>query len=144
GGVTSANDGDYTCVVRNSAGVATSNIAKLVVQLNFAQWSALHGNSGAGGDDDLEGLSNAAEFFHNLDPLPPASATDRAALPQLGIEPPTGTPQYLTLTYRVNARALLTSVEHQISLTLAEGTWNTVVPDVTANLADDRVTGRPA
>jgi hypothetical protein len=142
-GVTPANDGDYTCVVRNSAGAVTSNVAKLVVQLNFAQWSALHGNSAAGGDDDLDGVSNAAEFFHNLDPLAPAGAADRAALPQLGIEPPTGTPQYLTLTYRVNARALLTSVEHQISLTLGDGTWTTVTPDVTENLAADPVTGDP-
>jgi hypothetical protein len=142
-GVTSANDGDYTCVVRNSAGVATSNVAKLVVQLSFAQWSALHGNSGAVGDDDLDGVSNASEFFHNLDPLVPASATDRAALPQVGIEPPIGTPQFLTLTYRMNARALLTSVEHQISLTLGGGTWTAVTPDVTENLAADPVTGDP-
>jgi hypothetical protein len=142
-GVTSANDGDYTCVVRNTAGTATSNVAKLIVQLNFVQWSALHGVSNANGDDDLDGVSNAAEFFHNLDPLAPANAADRAALPLLGIEPPTGTPQYLTLTYRINARALMMSVEHQISPILGDGTWMTVTPDVTENLAADPVTGDP-
>ena len=38
---------------------------------------------------------------------------------------------------------MLTSVQHQISLTLANGSWSTVPPDVTENLAPDPVTGDP-
>ncbi|MEO7318485.1 MAG: hypothetical protein ABIZ56_05810 [Chthoniobacteraceae bacterium] len=67
---------------------------------------------------------------------------NRAALPQFALEPPTGTPQFRTLTYRVNARAILTGVEHQLSVPITTG-WSTVAPDVTENLTPDPVTGDP-
>ncbi len=141
-GVGTAHDGLYTCIATNTAGSVTSNGATLIVQSTFAQWAAARGVTGVNGDSDSDGIGNLAEFFHNLDPLTTANATDRAALPQFAIEPPTGTPLFLTLTYRVNARAILTSREHQISIPLASD-WSTVVPDATENLTPDAVTGDP-
>ena len=113
------------------------------MQSTFAQWAAARGISGAMGDSDNDGIGNLAEFFHNPDPLTTASAADRAALPQFALEPPTGTPQFLTLTYRVNACALLSGIEHQLSVPLDADSWMTAAPDVAENLAPDPVTGDP-
>ncbi|MEO7319897.1 MAG: hypothetical protein ABIZ56_12980, partial [Chthoniobacteraceae bacterium] len=93
-------------------------------------------------DGDGDGIGNLAEFLHNLDPLTVANTADRAALPQFALEPPTGPPQFLTLTYRVNARAILTGIEHQLSVPITSG-WSTVAPDVTENLTPDPVSGDP-
>lgn len=146
-GVTAANDGAYVCVVTNTAGSATSATATLTVQYSFAQWAALQNLTGpdalANADPDGDGISNLREFFHNLNPQLGATAADRAALPQTELEPATGTPLYLTLTYRRSARAVLTGAEHQLSPTLGAGTWGTVVPDVTESLSPDPVTGDP-
>ena len=138
--VSPANEGGYSVVVTNAAGSTPSNAGTLLVQSTFAQWSAARGVSGAGGDSDGDGIANLAEFFHNLDPL---VASDRSALPQFALEPPTGAPLFLTLTYRMNARAILTGIAHQISIPLLNGTWATVAPDVSENLTPDAVTGDP-
>lgn len=149
-GVTTANDGFYTVVVTNSLGSVTSDHALLAVQLFYIDWKALYFNaaeqaddsiSGPGADPDHDGLTNIQEYFHNLDPRHPPIATDKDALPQLGIEPASGTPQFLTLTYRRSARALLLNVQHQISTVLDPGTLATVVPDVTEQLGADPITG---
>ena len=141
--VTAANDGVYTCVATNSAGSVSSSAATLIVQYTYAQWALLNNLGGASAttaDPDGDGVRNLQEFFHNLNPQ---LAADFGALPQPALEPPTGTPLYLTLTYRRSARAVLTNVEHQLSLTLANGSWTTVPPDVTENLSPDPVTGDP-
>ena len=137
--VSPANEGGYSVVVTNAAGGTPSNAGTLLVQSTFAQWSAARGISGAGGDSDGDGIANLFEYFHNLDPL---VASDRSALPQFAIEPPTGTPLFLTLTYRVNARAILAGIEHQLSIPLSSD-WNTAAPDLIENLAPDAVTGDP-
>ena len=143
-GVTAANDGIYTSIATNSAGTVSSNAATLLVQYTYAQWAVLKGLGGANAvttaDPDGDGVRNLQEFFHNLNPQ---LAADFSALPQPAIEPPTGTPLFLTLTYRRSARAVLTGQEHQLSLTLAGGSWGTVAPDVTENLSPDPVTGDP-
>lgn len=145
--VTTANYGDYTVVVTNTAGSATSNVATLTVQQTLAQWAASFGLSGAdasaGADPDRDGIPNIAELFHNMSPTGQPGAADRAALPQVGIEPATGTPQFLTLTYRQNPRAAVSLVEHQVSATLATGSFTTVAPDVTEQLGPDPQTGDP-
>ena len=142
--VTAANDGTYTCVATNSAGSVSSSAATLIVQYTYAQWAVLKGltspNDVTTADPDGDSVKNLQEFFHNLNPQ---LAADFTALPQPALEPPTGPPQYLTLTYRRSARAVLTNVEHQLSLTLANGSWSTAAPDVTENLAPDPVTGDP-
>jgi hypothetical protein len=138
--VAPANEGGYSVVVTNAAGSTSSNAGTLLVQSTFAQWAAARGISGTTDDSDGDGIGNLSEFLHNLDPL---TVSDRSALPQFALEPPTGTPLFLTLTYRVNARAILTGIDHQISNPLASGTWATVVPDVSENLTPDAVTGDP-
>ncbi len=146
-GVTPANDGNYSCVATNTAGSVPSNPAALVIQSTYAQWAAYYSLTGPASattaDPDGDGLTNLQEFSHNLSPVLPASAADRAALPVPGFDPPTGTPQYLTLTYRRSAHALFTSLDHQLSPTLTTGTWSTIVPDVIEPLSPDPVTGDP-
>ncbi len=67
-----ANDGFYRCVVSNPGGSATTDPAALVVTRTFAQWLAATDLTGpttaADADPDFDGISNIAEFYHNLDP----------------------------------------------------------------------------
>ena len=140
--VAPANEGGYSVVVTNAAGSTPSSAGTLTVQSTFAQWAAARGISGSAADSDGDGISNIAEFFHNLDPLTVAGATDRAALPQFALEPPTGTPLFLTLTYRINARAALGGIGYQTSNPLASP-WGNVAPDAIENLTPDAVTGDP-
>jgi hypothetical protein len=84
------------------------------------------------------------EFFLNLDPATPQSAADRAAaMPQVALEPATGNPTYLTLTYRRNARASVSDVAYEISPTLGSGTWVVTTPSAIENLTPDGSTGDP-
>ncbi len=92
---------------------------------------------------DADGVTNIQELFHHLNPNAELTAADRAALPQVGVEPVVGTPQFLTLTYRQNPRATFSLIEHQISPTLGAGTWTTLTPDVTEPLIPDPLTGDP-
>ncbi len=146
-GVMPANDGNYTLVATNTAGVVSSNVAKLLVTQNFSQWATTQGLTGnnalPGADPDGDGITNIQELFHHLNPNAEAGASDMDALPKVGVEPATGTPQYLTLTYRTNPRATFMLVEHQISATLGSGTWTTLAPDVIEPLAPDPATGDP-
>lgn len=137
-----ASEGNYSVVATNAAGSAASSAGGLTVQSTFAQWAAARGLSGAASDSDGDGISNLAEYFHNLDPNTVATTTDRAALPQFALEPPTGTPLFLTLTYRVNTRAVIGGIAYQLGDPLLS-IWNPVEPDVTESLAADPVTGDP-
>jgi hypothetical protein len=149
-GVTLANDGAYTVVVTNPDGTAEST-AQIIVQSDYAAWKAFHFNaaeqadpnvSGAAADPDQDGLTNGQEFFHNFHPRLATTGAQRAgALPQVGVEPPTGTPQFFTVTYRRSARAQIVGLEYQISPTLASGTWTTATPSVIEQLGPDPLTG---
>jgi hypothetical protein len=63
-------------------------------------------------------------------------------LPQVGIEPPIGTPQFLTLTYRRSSRAAVSAIEHQIASDLG-GNWTAATPVAIEQLPADPVTGDP-
>lgn len=150
--VSAGNEGRYACVVTNSAGSATSTSAKFVLQRTFAEWQTQFFNaaeqadtaiSGVNADPDGDGISNLLEFFHGLNPRIAATAADRNALPQIGVEPATGTPLFLTLTFRQGLRAGASATELQVSPTLGSGTWNAVTPDVIEQLGIDAVTGDP-
>jgi len=149
-GVTLANDGPYTVVVSNGDGSVQST-AHLIVLSDYAAWKAFHFNaaeqadaniSGPAADPDRDGITNGQEFFHNLDPRVTTTGEERAgALPQVGMEPATGTPQFFTVTYRRSARAQNVTVEHQISPTLSPSAWTTVTPAVIEQLGPDPLSG---
>jgi hypothetical protein len=149
-GVTLANDGAYTVVVSNLDGSVQST-AHLIVLADYAAWKAFHFNaseqadpnvSGPAADPDRDGLSNGQEFFHNLHPRIASAAEERAsALPQVGFEPATGTPQFFTVTYRRSARAQNVGADHQISPSLSPPAWTTVAPSVIEQLGPDLATG---
>lgn len=130
--ITLAQEGRYTCVVRNTAGVATSTPARLSVQSTFDQWRAVRftaaelneqGISGLTADPDRDGLTNLEEFFHGLDPRQhDGSAT--AIRPALGVL--AGPPRTVTLTFRRSGAAFLSTVSLEAATSLT-GSW-TVVP----------------
>lgn len=143
------DDGVYDLVVTNTAGTAISQPARLLVQLTFDQWRANRFTpaeladpnlSGAAADFDRDGLSNAQEYFHNLNPK--LSETGISSV-QLGQEPAIGQPTFITLTYRQNSRAMGLTLQHQASSTLDAGSWLNVVPVTSTNIGADPLTGDP-
>jgi hypothetical protein len=129
-----AQAGLYTCRVRNTAGDAVSNPARLIVQLSFEQWRVKHFTSaertdllisGLIADPDGDGLSNLQEFFHGLDPHQADSAATVGVLPELGVEE--GNPRYVTLTFRRSAAAFVSAAMLEKSASLLPDSW-TVVP----------------
>ncbi len=148
--VTIGNDGNYNCVLSNTAGTAATNTARLTVTASFAQWASFYftagelGNpaiSGASADADGDGISNLQEFLHHMDPRQTATATDRAALPQAGMEV-VGATTYVTLTFRQSSRAVFSGVALQVSTALDTGPWVTVTPDAIQSLGNDPDYGR--
>jgi hypothetical protein len=149
GSATENDDGLYDLVVTNTVGDVTSQSARLVVQLTFDQWRANRFTpgeladpnlSGAGADFDKDGITNAQEFFQNSNPK---LSDNGVGSIQVGREPATGQPTFLTLTYRQSARATGLSIQHQISDLLENGTWSNISPTVTETLSLDPITGDP-
>ena len=151
-GVTGANDGTYAVVVSDAAGrIASTATASLLVRVPFNEWQAGHFTtgqlaipaiSGATGSANGSGFTNLLAYFADLNPTRPLNLADFAALPVSGRETVSGV-QYLTLTYRQNARALNLGVNVQVSTTLLSNDWQTVTPDVLLSLAPDASTGDP-
>jgi hypothetical protein len=142
--VSVSDAGSYTCVVSNGNGSDTSQPITVTVLRTYDQWCAAFGIAGASpaGDADNDGINNLAEFLHDLNPVEPASENERLlALPQIGVEPPTGTPTYLTLTYRRSASLSISDIAHELSSTLASGSWAIKQPDAVENLSPDPATG---
>src|SRR4030095_15770013 len=77
GSAAESDDGLYSVVATNSVGNVLSQSARLFVQLTFDQWRANRFTageladpslSGADADFDKDGMSNAQEYFQNLNP----------------------------------------------------------------------------
>lgn len=144
--------GNYTVVVSNNAGSASSDVAILEVLIPFDYWTTLHFTSEELADTAIsgpeaaplqDGVPNVLKFLHNIEPMLPMSSEDRAALPKLGLET-AGEVNYLTLTYRDNAEATNLTVEVQASSDLLQDPWESMTPDVIEYLPDpDPVTGDP-
>jgi len=145
--------GNYTVVVSNNAGSVTSDLAALEVLIPFNYWTTIHFTSEEQADSSIsgpdatplkDGVSNVFKYLHNIDPMLPLTAEDRASsLPRLGLER-VGDFDYLTLTYRDNPLATEITVEVQTSSDLAADPWGTVTPDVTEILPEpDPTTGDP-
>ncbi len=144
---TIANDGVYTCVLANTAGSLTSSTADLIVQSSFSQWQSYYfGASPAGGPNATplgDGVPNLLKFFAHINPLQSMTLLDWAALPRIGLLPVSGTPAYVTLTFRESSRAAFTSVAMQTSAAPASASFSTVAPDIIQSLGNDPVTGDP-
>ena len=87
-------------------------------------------------------LSNLLKFLLDINPATPMSASDRAALPTVGVDT-TSTPgrTYLTLQYRQSPAASGVSVGVQTSTDLQ--TWQTVTSAVPQPTGVDAGTGDP-
>ena len=118
------NAGDYTVVVTNALGSATSNVATVTVQSAsspFDSWASgqglTSGNNSPTADPDADGVSNLAEFVLGGNPLS-ASSTPAPVIARNGSD--------LTFTYDVKTAALAQfSVRAETTSDLA-GTWTPV------------------
>ncbi|MEO8354268.1 MAG: hypothetical protein ABI680_21265, partial [Chthoniobacteraceae bacterium] len=132
-------------MVKNTAGIAISTTAALAFPKNFVEWATAHGVGGGQFSDDSngDGISDGQAYFHNLDPnSQPVGAERASALPGFSLEPATGQPAFMVLTYRRSARATGVDVHYQAANALG-GNWGGVVPDVTEEIGTDSITGDP-
>lgn len=93
-----------------------------------------------GGTPQNDGISNVLKYLCDINPASAMSATDRAALPVVGLVTVSGTP-YLTLTYRQNKSLTGLTISVQTSPDLRN--WSTVTPDSTQSIGTDPVAGDP-
>jgi hypothetical protein len=133
-----ADDGTYTCVATNASGLSTSREAKVAVLYTYAAWAAAVGVGGTGGDDDADGLTNAAEFLAGTNPLAGGLA-DRAAAPRAAGLDARGGVTHLAIEAQLSPRASYQGLLGELSPTLAPGSWASRAPDVreTVSLAPD-------
>ena len=96
--------------------------------------------SGPGATPQNDGIPNVLKYLCDINPVSPMSASDRAALPVLGLLSVKDT-QYLTLTYRQNPNLTGLTISVQTSPDLQ--TWTTVTPDSTQTISIDLATGDP-
>jgi len=130
----------------NASQVFTLNVQS--DQMTFNQWETFYSTSGPTTTPQNDGIPNMLKYLYDIDPTKPMSASDRAALPALGIDSTTtpGT-EYLTLTYRENPLMTGITVNAQTSPDLK--TWTTlktsdVPPDfLSQQVGTDSTTGDP-
>jgi hypothetical protein len=90
-----------------------------------------------------DGVDNLLKYLFDINPTEPMARTDRAALPNVGIDSTStpGTP-YLELTYRQNQMLENVTVNVQTSTDLQN--WTTVnPPNLTQQVGTDPSTGDP-
>jgi len=130
----------------NSNSPDATQVFILNVQATLNQWEAQYFNvtqmsnsaiSGPTATPQNDGIPNLLKYLYDINPTIPMSATDRVALPALGIDDTTtpGT-EYLTLTYRENRLMTGITVHLQISSDLQ--TWTTMnSPDLFQQVGAD-------
>ena len=101
----------------------------------FSQWQTVKFGAnatnpliaGATATPQNDGVPNILKYLYDINPSGPMSASDRAALPALGIDDTTtpGT-EYLTLTYRENQ--LMTGITVNVQTSSDLQTWTTLKP----------------
>jgi kumamolisin len=109
----------------------------------FGANAAVAGIADATATPENDGVPNLLKYLTDIDPSQSMSATDRAALPTLGVDTTTtpGT-QYLTLTYRQYASETGLAINVQTSPDLQ--TWTTVSPpNLSQQVGTDSTTGDP-
>lgn len=127
------------------------NTLQFTVTKTFSTWTAVNFTpsqlnspaiSGPSATPQNDGIPNLLKYALDINPSVPISASDRAALPVVGLDSTTtpGTP-YLTLRYRQNPSLTGTTLTVQTSDDLL--TWQTVTPDLLQNIGTDPSTGDP-
>jgi hypothetical protein len=116
--------------------------AVMITTPTFSQWATKYGlTGGATGTPQNDGVTNQIKYLLDIDPSRPMNASDKAALPAVGISTIVGT-EYLTLTYRQNPLETGITINVQTSSDLK--TWVTVKPpDLSQQVGIDPTTGDP-
>ena len=97
--------------------------------------------SGPSATPQYDGVSNLLKYLYDINPARPMTATDRAALPVVGVTTVSGT-QYLELTYRQNA--LLTGITVNVQTSTDLKNWTTAnPPGLFQQVGTDGTTGDP-
>jgi len=113
--------------------------------LTFSQWEAKYPNLTDPLPNDIpehDGITTLLKYLSNINPSQAMSATDKAALPTVGIDTTTipGIP-YLSLTYRQYASETGITINVQTSTDLE--TWTTVTPDISQQVGTEATTQDP-
>jgi hypothetical protein len=126
---TPAVSGTYTGTVSAGNGIAppaTQNFS-ITILTTFSAWASEYGGGPSISDPNAipesDGVVNLNKYLFDINPIEVMSATDRAALPAVGMST-TGGIHYLTLTYRQYAGISGISVNVQTSADLR--TWTTL------------------
>ena len=112
---------------------------------SFSQWEGVYNiTSVATATPEGDGVPNLLKYLFDINPAVPMSATDRAALPTMGIDTTTtpGT-DYLTLTYRQGAY-VIDGVTAQLQTSIDLKKWTTVnTSDLSQQVGNDPNTADP-
>lgn len=150
-GVSLDQQGVYTVAVSNAAGAVMSSPAYLTVTLSFEDWLALYFGgsvtnartppvmpSGPEADPDGDGIPNLLEYVFGTDPTATASTGDRAKLPRLSTETIGGV-GYFVFSFNKSSHATA-NLFFEGCTDLRNGSWQTVVPDITETTTPDPMT----
>jgi uncharacterized repeat protein (TIGR03803 family) len=134
--------GDYTVSITSPQNVTSTETFDLTQ--TFVQWALTKSTSNVATATPFnDGVPNLLKYLYDINPTVPIGATDRAALPTVGIDT-TSNPgtTYLILTYRQNPGVLGLTVNVQTSADM--NTWQTVnPPDLSRQVGADPATGDP-
>jgi len=139
-----------TASATNNIGAAATKNFTVTVLATFNSWASQNFIAQQSGDPTIsgptampqnDGVPNLLKYLYNINPTGPMSATDRAALPTVGMTT-TGGVDYLTLSFRQYALKTGITINVQTSSNLQ--TWTTVSPlDISQQLGTDSTTGDP-
>lgn len=128
-----------------SAASQQQSFTVVAANLTFSQWEAKYPALTDLLPNDTpqeDGVPTLLKYLYDIDPSQPMPATDRTALPVVGIDNMTtpGTP-YLSLTYRQYAWVTGITVNVQTSTDLQS--WTTLTPDISRQVGTDANTRDP-
>ena len=144
---TPTKSGTYSFTILVTDGLGNSAQQTFAPSLEtFAQWESYFPQLTAlspTATPQNDGVDNLLKYVFDINPTQPMSATDRAALPIMGIDS-TDSPgiEYLVLSYRQNPWISGVTVTVQTSFDLK--TWTDVIPpNFSQQIGTDPITGDP-
>lgn len=138
-----------TVTASNGVGTAATQNFSIAIAATFTTWASQHFTvqqlsnpaiSGPTATPENDGVTNLYKYLFDINPTQVMSATDRAALPAVGMTTNGGT-NYLTLTYRENPTTTGLTISVQTSTDLQ--TWQTVSNPGLTQMGTDPNTGDP-